>query len=170
MQKSLRILTKIIQLICIAIILWFPLYFFWGDRFSITFTNRCFASWFPQILAFGTAASIYILFILSIKSKNKRWQNVLLFVGGLLLATIPLIVYHGYLQYQCGIWNREIVKETPIYYNKTNKFETVKVIQSSCDQTAVSDTVFVKQMTPWFELQNPVNIHQSDDGNWTIIR
>lgn len=170
MYKSLKVLVKILRFLCIGFIVWFTLYFFFGNQFSITFTNRCFAYWFPQILVFTTSASIYLLFIFAILSARKRWQNVLLFFGGVLVATLPLLLYHGYLQYQCGIWNKEAIKEIPLYVNKNNNTESVKVITSHCHETVSTDTVFVKELTPWFELQNPVSIIQSENGNWTIVR
>lgn len=168
MAKSSTTLSKIIRFLCIALIIWFCVYFLLGERFSITFTDRVFASWFPQILVFLAAASVYVLFISGIKSSRRKWQNILLFFGGFLLAIIPFLAYHGYFQYQCGIWNREVKREKVLYINKLNKFESVKIIQSTCKQSQkeLSDTIVSKQLTQFFELNNPVKIGKSEKSDW----
>src|SRR5690606_37930978 len=129
-------------------------------RFSIYFTDRIFASWFPQILVFLSAASIYLIFILEIKSSRKKWQNILLFIGGFFFALIPFLVYHGYFQYQCEFWNQEIKSEKTLYINSLNENETVKEVISTCkvDKPGKIDTVFSKQITPYFELNDEVKI------------
>lgn len=170
MSKSSRYFLGFIRVLCAFSIIWYGIYFFWGEKFSITFSDSVFSAWFPQILVFLCAVSIYGLFILSIKSQQKKWQNILLFIGGFLLATLPFLIYHGYFQPQCGIWNKEVVKETPVYYNKLNKFETIKIIESHCKKTITIDTLYIKQVTPYFELQNPVSISKSENSNWIPIR
>lgn len=170
MRKFSRFFIQVIRFFCLVFIIWFCFYFFFGERFSVEFTDRVFASRFPQILVFLTAVSVYGLFIMEIKSRRKKWVNILLFIGGFIFALIPFVAYHGYFQYQCGIWNREIVKEKTLYINKLNKFESVKVIESVCEADGSkiqSDTVFSKQITRFFELNNPVKIEKSESGVWT---
>src|SRR5690606_40033326 len=96
MPKLYRILINTLKFLCLVFIAWLAVYFLLGDTFSIYFTDRVFASWFPQILVFLTAASIYALFILAIKSSRKKWQNILLFMGGFFFALTPFLAYHGY--------------------------------------------------------------------------
>src|SRR5690606_36247297 len=173
MPKLYRILINTLKFLCLVFIAWFAVYFLLGDRFSIYFTDRVFASWFPQILVFLTAASIYALFILAIKSSRKKWQNILLFMGGFLFALTPFLAYHGYFQYQCNFWNYEIKSEKTLYINKLNKFETVKVLDSFCainESEAKSDTVFSKKITPYFELNDEVKIKKAEKSDWTVFR
>jgi hypothetical protein len=170
LKHFLRILQKILQVICWLIVIWFGVYFFFGERFSITFTNRDFGEYLPHILTFGAAASIYLLLILNIKSSRKKWRNILFFFLGLILAAVPLLAFHLYFQYQCEFWNREIKSSKVIYFNKLNKFESIKVIRSVCENEkskVQTDTAYSKQITPYFELQNPVKIEKSDSGTWT---
>ncbi len=165
-----RLFTNTIKFLCIVFIAWFVVYFLFGERFSLEFTDRVFASWFPQILVFLAAASLYGLFILAIKSSRKKWQNILLFVGGFIFALLPFLAYHGYFQYQCNFWNHEIIQEKTLYINRVDKSETIKEVISSCkvDKPGKIDTVFSKQITQLFELQNPVKIQKAEKSDWTI--
>lgn len=173
MGKFYRILIPTLKFLCLVFIAWFAVYFLLGDRFSIYFTDRVFASWFPQILVFLSAASLYGLFILAIKSSRKKWVNILLFLVGFIFALFPFLAYHGYFQYQCGIWNREIKKEKTLYFNKLNKFESVKVVESVCkinESEIKTDTVFSKQITQFFELNDDVKIQKAEKSDWTITK
>lgn len=170
MGKIYRILIHILKFFCLGFIAWFAVYFLLGDRFSIYFTDRVFASWFPQILVFLSAASLYGIFILEIKSSRKRWENILLFIGGFLIALIPFLTYHGYFQYQCEFWNEEIKSEKTLYINSLNENETVKEVITTCkmDKPGKIDTVLSKQITPYFEIQNPVKIEKGENSNWKL--
>lgn len=172
MGKFYRILIKTLKFLCLAFIAWFAVYFLFGERFSIRFSDRVFASWFPQILVFLSAASIYALFILAIKSFRKKWQNILLFIGGFLFALVPFLAYHGYFQYQCGFWNDEVISEKTIYVHKSDNSKSVKEIISNCkvDKPGKIDTVFSKQFTPYFEMQNPVKIQKVENADWTVVK
>lgn len=173
MGKFYRILIITLKFLCLVFIAWFAVYFLLGDRFSIYFTDRVFASWFPQILVFLTAASIYALFILAIKSSRKKWQNILLFIGGFFFALIPFVTYHGYFQYQCEFWNDEIKSEKTLYINNLNQNETVKVVNSFCtneESEIKTDTVFSKKFTPYFELNDEVKIKKVEKSDWTVFR
>lgn len=168
-----RLFTNTLKFLCLVFIAWFAVYFLLGDRFSIYFTDRVFASWFPQILVFLSAASIYGIFILEIKSSRKKWQNILLFIGGFFFALIPFLTYHGYFQYQCNFWNNEIKSEKTLYFNKLNKFESVKVVEAVCkinESQIQSDTVFSKQITPYFELNDEVKIKKGENSEWKLKR
>ncbi len=169
MKKFYSFLFNTLKFLCVGFIVWFGVYFFFLERFSIDFTDRVFASWFPQILVFLTAASVYLLFVLSIKSSQKKWVNILLFLGGFILAMLPFLAYHGYFQYQCGIWNQEIRNEKTLYVNSLNKFESVKVIRSKCefDNEEKMDTIVSKPFTQFFEFNNPVKIKKSEKASWS---
>lgn len=173
MKKFYSILQKITAVLCGIIISWFAVYFLRGEEFSLTFSDRVFASYFPQILVFATGVSIYLLFIFQIKSDFKWWKKLLLLIVGFLFATIPFLLYHGHFQYQNGFWNREILKSKNLYFNKLNSSETVKIIESKnqIDSLKIEiDTLHSKQITPYFELQNPVKIVKSEKANWTVSK
>lgn len=173
MKKFYSILQKTIAVLCGIIISWFAVYFLRGEEFSLTFSDRVFASYFPQILVFATGVSIYLLFIFQVKSDFKWWKKLLLLVVGFVFATIPFLLYHGHFQYKNGFWNREILNSKGLYFNKLNSNETVKVIESKnqLDTSKIRiDTVHSQQITPYFELQNPVKIVKSEKGNWTFSK
>lgn len=168
MGKIYRILIHILKFFCLVFIAWFAVYFLLGDRFSIYFTDRVFASWFPQILVFLAAASIYGIFILEIKSSRKKWQNILLFIGGFFFALIPFLTYHGYFQYQNGFWNKKNVQSEILYFNSSDDSETIKILEYQLNEESKSDTVFSKQITPYFEIQNPVKIEKGENSGWKL--
>ena len=150
------------------IIAWFFVYFLRGEEFSLTFTDRVFASYFPQILVFATGVSIYLLFIFQVKSKFQWWKKLLILIVGFLFATIPFLLYHGYFQYQNGFWNRKIIHNKELYFNKLNSSEKIKVLKFELNKEIKSDTIHSKQITPYFELQNPVKIEKGENPNWIL--
>jgi hypothetical protein len=172
MNKFYRFLKKILLFLSIAIILWFCVYFLYGDRISLTFTDRTFASYFPQILVFLTAASIYGLFILSIKSRRKKWGNLLLFFCGLILALLPFIAYHGYFQYQCGFWNEDLKKGKILFTSELNSSEKIQIIETKCkiQSDVKTDTVHIQKFTPYFELINDVKLYPTEKSNWVKVK
>lgn len=172
MNKFYRFAKRFLQVLSIAIIVWFCAYFLYGDQISLTFTDRKFASYFPQILVFLTAASIYGLFILGIKSKRNQWGNLLLFVGGLILALLPFIAYHGYFQYQCGFWNEELKKGKVLYSSEVSINEKIQIIHTNCKGKSEikTDTVHIKKITPYFELINEVKLYPSEKSNWEKVK
>lgn len=166
MKKFYRVLLKILTILCVIIIAWFFIYFLRGEEFSLTFTDRVFASYFPQILVFSTGVAIYLIFILQIKSKSKWWKNLLILVFGFLFSSIPFLLYHGYFQYQCGFWKKEITQAKNLYLNKANRSEEIRIIESVCNENTQTDTVFTQQVMPYFELVNPVKIQESKNSDW----
>lgn len=151
------------------IIAWFFVYFLRGEEFSLTFTDRIFASYFPQILVFSTGVSIYLLFIFQVKSKFKWWKKLLILVIGFLVATIPFLLYHGYFQYQkCSFWNSKIETKKELYTNKLNPSETVKIQEKTCDGKTQNDTVYSKKVLNYFELIHPVKIEKSEKSDWKL--
>lgn len=170
MKRFLNTLLKILSYAFVSIIIWYVVYFFFGDHFSLYFTDRTFAAFFPQLLVFLTAVSIYFLFIFQIRASQKKWKNILLFVGGLLFALLPILIFHGYFQYRCGDWNREVVSEEVLYLNPSIENQSIKEIISVCgpDQAEKSDTVLSQKVTPYLEWNNPVILTESENAEWKI--
>ncbi|MGB7498746.1 MAG: hypothetical protein WA897_02515, partial [Moheibacter sp.] len=77
MKKFLKISTIVLRILCGLFLIWYVLYFLFGDRLALRFSNREFASVFTQILVFAAAVSVYGLFILYIRSNQKKWINIL---------------------------------------------------------------------------------------------
>lgn len=153
------------------IIAWFFVYFLRGEELSLTFTDRVFASYFPQILVFATGVSIYLLFIFLVKSKFQWWKKLLILVIGFLFATIPFLLYHGYFQYQkCKFWNSETKTKKELYFNKLNQSETIKVQEKTCDDKVLNDTVYSKKVLNYFELIHPVKIEKSEKSDWGLVK
>lgn len=152
------------------IILWFITYFVLGDKVALTFTNKSWAEIFPQILVFAAAVSIYALFILAIKTKRKKWVNFLLFFGGMFVAIVPFLAYHGYYQYQCGIWNQEIVTSRNLLINHNDHSETVKIVRTKCEfeEEIKVDTLYSKKTTDFFELQHKVELIENKGSSWKL--
>jgi len=171
LKKFYKILQKILFVICAIIIVWFLVYFLRGEEFSLTFSDRVFASWFPQILVFTTGVSVYLLFILQVKSKFQWWKKLLILLLGFVFATIPFLLYHGYFQYQqCSFWNTELKSKKELYFNKVNEYETVKILEKKCDGKIQSDTVYSKKILTYFELIHSVKIEKAEKANWTTSK
>lgn len=153
---------------CLLIIVWFLIYFLAGDYSAFYFTDRTFAAYFPSILSFAASTAIYGLFISSIQSKRKKWKNILLFVSGLLIGSLPLLAYHAYFQYQCGFWNEEVLEVKQTYSNKVDATESVKSFKTQCkiNQESKQEVLFVKQFTPYFEFRNPVDVSALNPTFW----
>ncbi|MGB6093188.1 MAG: hypothetical protein WBF83_05445 [Moheibacter sp.] len=168
MKKFLKISTIVLRILCGLFLIWYVLYFLFGDRLALRFSNREFASVFTQILVFAAAVSVYGLFILYIRSNQKKWINILLFVGGLIVGCIPLLLYHGYLQYRCGFWNMEQISEKMIFDHLQNPDETVQIIHSKCktgDLESV-DTLYIKKTGTFLDWTANVNFEKSEKGDW----
>lgn len=168
MKKFLNISTLILRTICGLILVWFTIYFLYGNNFSIRFSKPEYAKSFTQILVFATAVAVYGLFILFIGSKRKRWVNIFLFFSGLIVGSIPLLYYHGYLQYRCGFWNIEQMDAKILYLNSKNSDESVQLIQSKCklDKEEKFDTLYVKKLNSFLEQVNHPIFVKSENGEW----
>ena len=97
-------------------------------------------------------------------------MNFLFFFLGLMFSSLPLLAYHGYFQYQDGFWNQKIENSKTLYINKLKNDESVKELQfrNEINQEIKWDTVFSKAFTPYFELNQQVEIKVSEKGNWTV--
>lgn len=171
MKKFYKVLQKNLNVLCVLIIAWFFVYFFRGEEFSLNFTDRVFASYFPQILVFSAGVSVYLLFIFQVRSKFKWWKKLLILFIGFLFATIPFFLYHGYFQYrECSFWNSEIKTKKELYSNKLNKTETVKIQEKTCDGKTQNDTVYSKKILTYFELIHPAKIEKGEKSTWRLIK
>lgn len=170
MKKFFKIISVIARIVFVCILLWFCAYFIFGDQLALKFSNQTYSNAFVQILTFSAAVSVYGFFVLSIRAKQKKWLNVILFFGGLLLGCLPLLIYHGYLQYQCGFWNETTTEISTLYINTQNENESVKRLEKKCSlkDEIKTDTVFVRKLNDYFELEQPVKIRKSEKGNWKI--
>src|SRR5690606_33688989 len=131
-----------------------------GQEFSLTLSDRVFASYRPQILSVATGVSAYSLFILQSKSIVTRCQVFLMLLLGFVGATFRFLLYHGYFQYQNGFWKKKNVQSKILYFNSSENSETIKIVEYQLNEESKSDTVFSKQITPYFEIQNPVKIEK----------
>lgn len=168
MKKFLKISTIVLRILCGLFLIWYVLYFLFGDRLALRFSNREFAPVFTQILVFAASVSVYGLFILFIRSTQKKWINILLFIGGLIVGSLPLLLYHGYLQYRCGFWNMEQLSEKTIYENSQNPDESVQLIQSKCKtgDLETTDTLYIKKTGTFLDWTANVNFEKSEGGEW----
>src|SRR5690606_34250481 len=167
----MKLFVKILNIFCALIIVWFLVYFLRGEEFSLRFSDRIFASWFPQILVFTTGVSVYLLFILQVKSKFQWWKKLLILLLGFVFATIPFLLYHGYFQYQqCSFCNTDLKSKKELYFNKVNEYETVKILEKKCDGKIQSDTVYSKKILTYFELIHSVKIEKAEKANWTTSK
>lgn len=167
MKKTFILLKSVLTILFSIIIVWFVVYFLWGNQFAIYFKNRDAAEFFPHLLVFATGVSIYGLFILNIHSYKKRSFNILLFFLGLIFSSIPFLLYHGFLQYQNGFWNQRIEKTEILYISTSNEEESVKRLEfiNKVNSTEKIDTVFSKPFSPFFELNRQVNLKFSSEEN-----
>lgn len=168
MKKFFSLSAFILRIIFFFLIIWYFVYFFLGERISIRFSDPNFRNVFTQIIVFAAAVAIYGLLVLSIRSTRKKWINFLLFFAGLTGCWLPLLVYHGYLQYRCGFWNQTEKSENILYTNSENSDESVKLVQKECKANGElnSDTVYVKKLNNYFEVIHQVKIEKSVNGRW----
>lgn len=168
MKKQLKIPITVFRILCGLFLIWYALYFLVGDRTALRFSDRKSAEVFTHILVFSASVSVYGLFILFIRSNQKKWVNILLFIGGLIVGSFPLLLYHGYLQYRCGFWNSEQVSEKTIYENSQNQSETVRLIRSKCKtgDMETADTLYIKKMGTFLDWTADVNFEKSETGEW----
>lgn len=164
MKKILKTVQKILLIVFPTIILWFILYFSIGERFPIYFTDRTFASYFPYILVFSTAVSIYGICILLIHSKKRKWINIVLFVCGLAFSSLPFFAYHGFLQNQCSFWNEKVSISKKLFISKITPSEEINTIQIQCiyKEEITEKTVFQKKFTPFLVWNQEINTEHLD--------
>ena len=153
MKKTFTLLQSILTVLFVGIIVWFLVYFLWGNDFALYFVNREMASLFPHILVFSTAVAIYGLFILQIQSQHKKSRNILFFFLGLIFSILPLVAFHAYFTFQNEFWNHQIIDSKTIFYNPINPKESVKEIRFENKQNSKHqiDTVYSRSFSPYFD-------------------
>jgi len=148
------------------------IYFSLGNQFEYEFKDRIWAKSFTQILVFSTAVSIYLLFILSINSKEKWWKNLILFLVGLIFSLIPIIGFHGFYQYQCDFWDQQQIKTELIATNKWSRHKTIEIRTYRCNvnQGIKKDTVLVDTNYPWVNSVKPATNQTLKSGTWIPVK
>lgn len=171
-MKSFRKLIRgFLIALCCLISLGYIIYFNFGHQFEYEFANRCWAYSFTDILVFSTAASLYLLFILSINNSFKWWENLLLILSGLLVSLIPIVIYHAHYKLYCGFWNQQRIKTEVIAVNKWSKFKTVEIHTNKCVVTGFikKDTVLVDNFNPYFNEIKPASQKTLQSGSWILL-
>lgn len=170
MNKSILIT---LQTLFAIFIVWFIGYFVFGENIGIEFADYEFAKLFPKILTFCAGASIYFLFMLSIKKADKwNYKNILKFAAGIILAIVPFILFKYYTSIgNCQTWevSRRVVKT--LYQSKSSTSETIKAIETICPEMESKkvDTYRVMALTPLFNTISPVDTAKIRENNWKKI-
>lgn len=168
MKKKHRFPLLIFRLICGFILIAYLLYFLLGDKLAIRFSVQEYNKIFIQVLVFAASAALYAFFILSIKSIRKRWKNILLFIGAVVIGSFPLLFYHGFLMYQCGFWNSVETEVKTIFVNSENPDEKVKIVEIKCEpeDNFRTDTIYVKKINGLLEWTDNAVIKKSQSGKF----
>ncbi|MBS7333125.1 MAG: hypothetical protein KIG88_05980 [Weeksellaceae bacterium] len=171
MNRSLRLTLKTTF---ILIIVWFISYFVFGEHVSLEFSDYNFALIFPKILTFATGASIYFLFLLSIK-KADGWniKNILKFVFGIIIGIIPFFLFKYYSSVgNCQNWEVTKKVKSTLYESVSSSSETIKLIETYCLEMDLREekTYRVMAITPIFNTISPIDTLKINDTNWKKIK
>ncbi len=162
-----------LKFIFYTIILWFIVYFLAGDYISLEFANYKFALVFPRILTFATAASIYCLIVLKIKSEDGwNFSNIMKFIFGILLAFIPFIIFEYLSLARCNFWETTKTYKGTLYHSKNSDAEKIIVVESVCKntQTVRRETKRVVSLTPLFNTVSSIDTATIKSGNWNEFK
>ncbi len=136
---------------------------------SLEFTNQQFAHLFPKILTFSAAASIYFLFLLSIKLKDGwSWINITKFCLGLIIGLIPLATFEYYNLSQCSSWKTTTKVKKTLYQSNSSSSEKIKLIEVECPETK-SKVLKVKRIvdiTPLFHTSSTIDTTKISTNSW----
>lgn len=171
MNRSLRLTLKTTF---ILIIVWFISYFVFGEYISLEFSDYSFAQIFPKILTFATGASIYFLFLLSIK-KSDGWnlKNILKVVFGILIGIIPFLLFKYYSSVgNCQNWEINKKVKSTLYQSVSSSSETVKSIETYCLEMDLREekTYRVMAITPFFNTISPIDTLKINETNWKKVK
>ena len=171
MNKSLRLTLKITFTL---IIVWFISYFVFGEHISLEFSDYNFAQLFPRILTFATGASIYFLFLLSIRTeKGWNFKNILKFVFGILIAFIPFILFKYYSSVgNCQNWEVTKKVKTTLYQSVSSSSESIKTIETYClEMDKREEKIYrVIQITPLFNSISPIDTLKLQEKSWKKVK
>lgn len=171
MNTSLRFILKTTFTL---IIVWFISYFVFGEYISLEFADYTFAQQFPKILTFATGASIYFLFMLSIK-KSDGWNafNIIKFVLGIVLGFIPFFLFKYYSSVaNCQSWEVFKKEKAILYESVSSSSEKIKLIETFCPEmdSRVEKTYRVMSITPLFNTISEIDTTKIKDNNWKEIK
>lgn len=170
MNRSLRLTLKTTF---ILIIVWFISYFVFGEHISLEFSDYRFAQIFPKILTFATGASIYFLFLLTIK-KADGWnlKNILKFVFGIIIGFIPFLLFKYYSSVgNCQNWEVSKKVKTTLYQSVSSSSETIKLIETYCLEMDSRDekTYRIMAITPFLNTISPIDTTKINDKQWKKV-
>lgn len=155
------------------IIVWFIGYFVFGENVSIEFSNYQFAKFFPKVLTFAAGASIYFLFLISIKPSDKfSLSNILKFTFGIIIAIIPFLLFKYYSSVgNCQNWevSKKIVKTH--FISTSSASETIKSVETYCLEMDKKDikTYRIVSFTPIFNTITPIDTTKINSKNWKKV-
>src|SRR5690606_36420546 len=103
-----------------------------------------------------------------IRSSQKTRIKLQLVIGGMLIGSLPLLIYHGYLQYRCGFWNQQQTTAKVMYINPDNEEESRKLIGSHWEirNEEKPDMTYVNKLGNFVEWQHNADIQKSTTGKW----
>lgn len=171
MNQKLKITLKTILYL---ILVWFIIYFVFGEQISLEFADYQFAHIFPKILTFAAGASIYLLILLTIK-KSKGWSivNILKFIAGIIFAFVPFLLFKYYSSVaNCQDW--EITKKNiaTLYVSTTSNSEKIKSVETYCqemDQLEVK-SYRVAELTPLFNVVWEIDTANISPEKWKKLK
>lgn len=163
-------LSTFLKTIFYIIIVWFLGYFIFGENITVEFSDYQFAQLFPKILTFATGASIYFLFLLSIKISNGfSILNVTKFILGIILGLFPffLLKYYSAVD-NCQNWEVSKKVKTTLYYSTYSSNESIKLIETYCPDLKLKEekTYRIMQISPFFNTIYPIDTVKIRRDNW----
>lgn len=165
-----RKLITTLKTILYLILIWFIIYFVFGEQISLEFSDYHFAQIFPKILTFSAGASIYLLILLTIK-KSKGWSfiNILKFFAGIMFAIIPFILFKYYSSVaNCQEW--EITKKNvkTLFVSTSSNSEKIKTIETYCQEMDKLDVknYRVMEITPFFNVVSEIDTAKINKKDW----
>lgn len=165
-----RKLITALKTLLYLILVWFIIYFVFGEQISLEFSDYQFAKIFPKILTFAAGASIYLLILLSIK-KSKGWSivNILKFIAGIIFAFIPFLLFKYYSSVaNCQDW--EITKKNvkTLFVSTSSNSEKIKTIETYCQEMDELETknYRVMEITPIFNIVSEIDTAKINQKDW----
>lgn len=163
-------LITFLKTIFYIIIIWFIGYFIFGENITVELSNYEFAQLFPKILTFATGASIYFLFLLSIKiSSGFNALNIIKFILGVLCGLLPffLLKYYSSVDH-CQNWEVSKKVKTTLFYSTYSTNETIQLIEVYCPEIGVKEdrTYRIMQISPFFNTIYPIDTLEIKSDNW----
>lgn len=170
MNKTLLISLRILFWI---IIIWFIGYFVFGEYIAIEFSDYTFAQHFPKYLTFAAGASIYFLFLLSIRLKDKwNWKNILKFLAGIGIGFMPFVLFKYYSSVgNCQNWEVIKTNKKTLFQSITSESETIQLIEIECPEMEIKEEKIyrVMHLTPVFNVKSEIDTTKLKFNHWKNI-